>query len=134
MLQNDLFAWLIGTPTIKSLFPGGIFHESLPQSVNRWPAMSFTQVSQFETAEDMEAPNDDKLDEVVYQFDISADKSALTIDAADTFLQIMRNFRGTMTATRVQHVRLSNVSHLEEKAGDKLMRRISMDFSITYDV
>jgi len=130
MMHSDLYTYLTGTPAIADEFPGGIHHEALPQDVNVWPAMSFFQVSQVEYADDMDAPDDDKLDEVQYQFDIVADGSQDALAAADTFLGIFRNFRGTMSATRVQHVRLTNVSHLGEHRGDKLRRRVSLDFSI----
>lgn len=133
MLHNDLYNWLSSEPEVVALFPGGIHHESLPQDINTWPAMSFFQVSQVEIAEDMEAPNDAKLDQFQYQFDIVADNSAQSIDAADRFLRIFRNFRGTMATTRVQWVDMVNVSHIEERRGDKLRRRVSMDFSITID-
>ena len=133
-LQNDLFTYLTGTPAVADLFPGGIYHESLPQEVKVWPAMSFFQAAQTEIAADMEQPNDAKLDEHLYQFDVFADNSDASISAANTFLGIFRNFRGTMTATRIQMVSLTNVSHIEERRGDKLRRRVSLDFSITIDV
>lgn len=133
-MQNDLYNWLTNTAEVAALFPGGIYHESLPQDVDNWPAMSFFQVTQTEIAEDMEAPNDDKIDQVSYQFDVVADSSAPCIDAANSFLRIFRNFRGTMTTTRIQMVALANISHLEERRGDKLRRRVAMDFSITFDV
>lgn len=132
MIHDDLYAYL--TATFANLFPGGIHHESLPQDVATWPAVSFTQVTQTEIGADMEAPNDDKIDQVTYQFDIVADTSAVAINAAKPFLRAFRNFRGTMTTTRVQLVAPVNVSHLEERRGDKLRRRVSMDFTITYDV
>ena len=132
MMHSDLYTYLTGTPAIASLFPGGIHHESLPQDVETWPAMAFFQISRNEIAEDMEAPNDVKLDEVQYQFDVISDSSQASLSAADTFLGIFRNFRGTMTATNVQHIRLGSETHLEERSGDKLRRRVSLDFAIIF--
>jgi hypothetical protein len=132
MLHSDLYAYLVGTSEIAELFPGGIHHESLPQDVETWPALSFFQVSRNEIFDDWEAPDDVKLDEVQYQFDIVSPDSQSTLAAADTFLSIFRNFRGTMSTTRVQHIRLGNESHLEERRGDKLRRRVSMDFAIIF--
>lgn len=133
MLHNDLYNYLSTTPEVATLFKGGIHHESLPQDVAEWPAMSFFQVSQNEFGEDMEGPNDAKLDQIQYQFDIVADSSAAAVGAADTFLGIFRNFTGTMTTTRIQMVALTNVTQLEERRGDKLRRRVSMDFLITIE-
>ncbi len=133
MLHNDLYNYLTTTAEVETLFPGGIHHESLPQDVETWPAMSFFQVSQNEFGEDMEGPNDEKLDQIQYQFDIVADSSAAAVGAADTFLGIFRNFTGTMTTTRIQMVALTNVTQLEERRGDKLRRRVSMDFLITIE-
>ena len=96
--------------------------------------MYYTQVAQTEIAEDMESPNDQKLDQLMFQFDVIGTTSAEAINAADVFLGIFRNYRGTMLATRIQWVSLSNVSHLEDRRGDKLRRRVSLDFSITIDV
>jgi len=134
MLHNDIYAWLSSTPEIDSLFPGGIHHESLPQDVDEWPALTFSLVSQREIAADMEAPNDEKLDSATYQFDVIANASQPALTAADSFLSICRNFRGTMTTTKVQEVDFLNVTHFEERRGDKLRRRVSLDFSITYEV
>jgi hypothetical protein len=134
MLHNDLYSWMIGTPGVSSLFPGGIHHLSLPQDVETWPALTFQLITRIETAPDMNSPNDAKLDTVTYQFDVYSDASASGITAAESFLGIFRNFRGTMTTTEIQMVELSNVSQLEERRGDKLRRRVSMDFSITFEV
>jgi hypothetical protein len=134
MLQSDLYQWMITTPEVSVLFPGGIHHESLPQDVSDWPAMHYTQVSHQEIAEDMESPNDQKIDQLLFQFDVIGRTSAEAINAAHVFLGIFRNYRGTMLATRVQWISLSNVSQLEDRRGDKLRRRVSMDFSITIDV
>lgn len=132
MFHSDLYTYLTGTPAVNDLFPGGIHHESLPQDIEIWPAMAFFQISRNEVFEDMEAPNDEKLDEVQYQFDIISDASQPTLVAADSFLSIFRNFRGTMSASVVQHIRLGNESHLEERHGDKLRRRVSLDFAIIF--
>lgn len=134
MIHNDLYNWLSNEPTVTALFPGGIYHASLPQDVSVWPAVSFFQVSQVEVAEDMNAPGDAKLDQATYQFDVVADGSAAAIAAADAFLTIFRNFRGTMATTRIQMIDVSGVTHLEDRRGDKLRRRVSMDFSITFDM
>ena len=134
MLQNDLYNWLANHASIPGLFPGGIHHNSIPQDVSVWPAMAFFQVSHIEIAEDMDGPAGDLLDQTQYQFDVVADNSNDAVTAANQFLSIFRVFRGTMTATRIQSIALANVSHLEERRGDKLRRRVSMDFSITFDV
>lgn len=134
MLHNDLYTYLTTTTAISDLFPGGIYHLSMPQEITTYPALSFQMVTHTEFADDMEAPNDAKIDQFSYQFDIVADKSAVCINAADSFVQIFRNFRGTMTGTRVQWVNLQNVTHLEERRGDKLRRRVSVDFTIFVDV
>ena len=133
MLHNDLYSYLIGTPDIVALFPGGIHHMTLPQDVDEWPAVTFQGITRIEIGNDMESPNDDKVDQASYQFDVIADASGPCIDAADAFLRIFRNFRGTMQTTRVQWVQMQNVNHFEERRGDKLRRRVSMDFSITFD-
>lgn len=134
MLQNDLYQYLTTADGIASLFPGGVHHMSIPQDVNEWPAMAFQLISEFEFAEDMEAPNDAKLDQANYQFTITANQSALATAAADAFHAIFRNFRGTMGATRVQAISVGNVNHLEERRGDKLRRAVVLDYSINFDV
>jgi len=134
MIHADLYQWMITDPIVSALFPGGIHHQSIPQDVTEWPAMYFAQVSQQEFAEDMEQPNDEKLDQHLYQFDVIGSTSAEAITASNTFLGIFRNYRGTMLTTRIQRVSLQNVSQLEDRRGDKLRRRVSLDFSITIDV
>jgi len=134
MLQRDLYQWMTTDPIVSALFPGGIHHMSLPQSVTTWPAMYYSLVTKNEVGEDMESPYDAKLDLEMFQFDVIADSSKETIDAANTFLGILRNYRGTMLASRIQWVSLSSMTHLEERRGDKVRRRVSMDFSITVDV
>ncbi len=133
-MHDDLYQFLTNELGIAALFPGGIHHMSLPQDVDKWPAMSFQQVSQAEFAEDMESPNDDKIDQVNYQFAITAKTSNVAVVAADAFGSIFRNFRGTMGATRIQTITVGNVTHLEERLGDKLRRRVILDYSIFFDV
>ena len=134
MLQSDLYTWLTTNAPVVALFPGGVHHQSLPQESISWPSLTFFQVSRIEIAEDMEQPNDAKMDQASYQFDVMADTSQAAVSAAESFLSIFRNFRGTMSATRIQHVDLSSIAHLEERRGDKLRRRVSMDFSIIFEV
>ena len=74
-MHDDLYQYLTTENAVASLFPGGIHHMSVPQDVNEWPAMAFQQVSQTEIADDMESPNDDKIDQANYQFAITADNS-----------------------------------------------------------
>ena len=105
---------------------------SMPTSVNEFPAMTFMQVAQQEEAPDFEAPNDEKMDTSWYSFGIIAESSETVVGAAEAFDALFRNFRGTMGSVEVQSVVLNNISHLEERYGDKLRRRISMDYSITY--
>jgi hypothetical protein len=133
MLQNDLYSWLTTDVVIAPLFPGGVHHMAIPQDVETWPAMAFQQVSQVEIAEDMEQPNDAKIDQVLYQFTITADSSADVITAADTLNDVFRNFRGTMGASNIQTINIGNISHLEEQKGDKLRRAVVMDYSINLD-
>lgn len=133
-MHDDLFQYLTTEDGIAALFPGGVHHMSLPQSVKKWPAMAFQLVSLVELADDMEAPNDAKIDQASYQFAITADKSAAAITAADAFHSIFRNFRGIMGSTRVQEISAGNVAHLEERLGDKLRRRVILDYSIKFDV
>lgn len=133
MLHVDLYNYLTETPEVASLFPGGAHHMSVPQDVKTWPAVSFFLVGEQEFADDAESPNDDKMGQYTYQFDVVGDDSAKTLEAADRFKRIFRNFRGTMLTTNVQWVQLVNVSHLEERRGDKLRRRVSVDFQIYID-
>lgn len=133
-MHDDLYQFLVNELGIAALFPGGIHHMSLPQSVSKWPAMAFQQVSMVEFAEDMEAPDDAKVDQANYQFAITAKDSQAVITASDAFIAIFRNFRGTMGATIVQAVTLGNVIHLEDRQGDKLRRRVVTDFLIFFNV
>lgn len=133
-MHDDLYNLLTTELGIASLFPGGIHHMSLPQGVDTWPAMAFQQVSRVEFAEDMEAPDDPKVDQVNYQFSITAKDSHTVIEASDAFIAIFRNFRGTMGATVVQAITLGNVIHLEDRQGDKLRRQVVTDFLIFFNV
>ena len=134
MLHDDLYEYLTTEDGIEALFPGGVHHMSIPQDVNRWPALAFQQITSSEVAEDMEAPNDAKLDQTNYQFAITADKSAAAVQASDAFHQIFRNFRGTMGATRIQSIGVGNVTQLEERRGDKLRRRVVLDYALFFNV
>ena len=135
MLQRDLYNYLTETADIAALFPGGVHHMSVPQDVKTWPAVSFQLITQSEQFDDMEAPNDvQKMDSLSYQFDVVADSSAAAIAAGESFVEKMRRFRGTMTTTRVQWVSLSNIAHLEDRRGDKLRRRVSIDLLFYIDV
>ena len=133
-MHDDLYQYLTTEDGIAALFPGGIHHMSLPQNVDEWPAMSFQLSSQIEVAPDMEAPNDEKIDQVNYSFAITDPQSAPSITASDAFNTIFRNFRGMMGTTNIQNIDVGNVSHLEERIGDKLRRRVVSDFSIFFDV
>lgn len=130
MFHNDLYAYLIGTSAVNDLFAGGIHHMSVPQDVDVWPAMSFQLVASSEFAADMDGPNDPTIDQMNYQFSITDNDSAGVIAAADSFHAIFRNFRGTMGASTVQLITVGNVTHLEERQGDKLRRRVVLDYSI----
>lgn len=134
MFHNDLYAYLTGTPAVNSLFPGGVHHMSVPQDVSTWPAMAFQLIASQEFAQDMSGPNDPTIDRINYQFAITDDDSAGVISAADSFHAIFRNFRGTMGASNVQQIDVGNVTHLEERQGDKLRRRVILDYSIFIDV
>lgn len=133
MMHTDLFAWLSTNLTVKALFPGGVYHMSLPQTVQTFPAMSFARISLVEREPDMEAPNDPKLDEVGYQFDMIGEESQSLIEAAETFHSIFRNLRGTIGATKIQNVDPGNMIQLEERRGDKLRRRVVTDYAITFE-
>lgn len=133
-MHDDLYQYLITHVGIVALFPGGIHHMSIPQDVKIWPAMSFQLISLNEFAEDMEAPNDAKIDVASYQFAMTGNQSAQIITVADAFRSIFRNFRGTMGATVVQSVTPGNTTQLEERQGDKVRRRVVSDFLITFNV
>lgn len=132
-MHDDLFQLLTEELGIASLFPGGIHHMSLPQGVDVYPAMAFQQVSMVEFAEDMESPDQPKVDQANYQFSITAKDSHTVISTSDAFIAIFRNFRGTMGATIVQSVQLGNVIQLEDRRGDKLRRQVVTDFLIFFN-
>lgn len=133
-MHNDLYQYLSGNTGISAIFSDRIFHMSLPQSVTTYPALTFQLISRTPLWPDLEEPNDFKVDSSLYQFDVIATSSGDAVAAADSFDSIFRNFRGTMGSTRVQWVGLQNIQHLEDRDGDKLRRRIILDYSITFDV
>jgi hypothetical protein len=133
VLHRDLYAFLKDTAQIADLFTGRIFHEWVPQENDKWPSLVFSLTSQIEVAEDMEQPGDEKIDQSNYQFDVYGRKSADTIEAADTFDSVFRNFTGTMGATRIQRIELTSNTHLGEIVGDKTVRRVSLDYAIFHD-
>ncbi len=133
MLHADLYAFLRDTSEINDLFSGRIFHEWTPQANDAWPSMVFFLTSVNEIAEDMEQPGDDKIDQANYQFDVYGRKSKEVTEVAGTFDRVFRNFVGTMGATRVQRIALGNISHLGEIVGDKMVRRVSLDYAIFHD-
>ncbi len=133
MLHVDLYAFLKDTTQIADLFGSRIFHEWNPQSNDEWPTLVFSLTTQNELAEDMEAPGDDKIDQSNYQFDIYGRKSKATVEAAKTFDDVFRNFRGTMGATRIQRIELTSNAHLGEIVGDKTVRRVSLDYAIFHN-
>ncbi len=133
-MHSDLFKFLREHSVITSLFADRVYHMSLPTNVQTFPALTFQQIAQSEEAPDFEAPNDDKMDSALYQFDVIAEKSHDAILAADSVNTLLRNFRGTMGATNVQSVEMTNISHNEERSGDKLRRRVILDYSFTFDV
>lgn len=132
-MHNDLYAYLIAEATIAATFGTRIFHEWVPQSNQIWPALVFQLVSGTEIAPDMEAPDDAKVDEFRYQFDVYDDDSAGAISAASAFDGVFRVFRGTMGGVTIQQIIRDNVSHLGDIVGDKQMRRVSLDYSITFE-
>lgn len=114
------------------MFDDRIFHEWAPQNVSTWPILVFRQIAASEVAPDMEAPDDAKLDQYVYQFDVYARKSTDVIEASDAFDSIFRNFRGTMSAVRIQTVERVNITQIGEIVGDKQIRRVSLDYQIFF--
>ena len=137
MLHSDLFNYLKTTPQINDLFGGRIYHEWIPESETKRPALVFFLSSETEQAEDMEASEEadgDKLDLSNYQFDIRGRKSKEVTEAAKTFDSVFRRFAGTMGSTRIQLITLGNKSHLGEIVGDKMERRVSLDYGIFHDV
>lgn len=132
-MHNDLYQWLKNDTGIAGIFGSRIYHMAVPTDVSTYPCMTFQQITNTEVANDMEHPDGVKLRQSIYQFDIVAKGSADVINAADSFAAIFRYFRGTIGSTTVRHTELTNSTHLEERDGDKLRRRISMDFAITFD-
>lgn len=133
-MHDDLFQFLKDDATIAALFDGRVYHMSLPVSVQTYPALTFQQITQNEEAPDFEAPNDEKMDSVLYQFNVIAEGSAAAISASDTLNTYLRNFRGTMGATKIQSVEMQNITHNEDRSGDKLRRRVTLDLTFTFDV
>ncbi len=131
-MHDDLYTYL--TATFAATFGARIYHMSLPQSVNTWPALTFQQISRSEEWRDMDAPAADKVDSVLYQFEIVAATSAVAIAAAAAFDSVFRDFRGTMSATNIQDVELTNETHLDDRDGDKLRRRVVLTYTLTFDV
>lgn len=132
MIHDDLFQYLTTEPAFDGLFPGGIHHMSVPQDVDTWPTLDFQLVANTEVSEDLDS--EDRLDQVNYQFAVTGDNSSAVIHASDVFNRVFREFRGMMGATRVQWIILGNIAHLEERRGDKLRRRVVLDFSIFFDL
>jgi hypothetical protein len=133
VVHSDLYAFLKDTAEISGLFDGRIFHEWTPQANDAWPSLVFFLTSVNEQAEDFEQPGDSKIDQSNYQFDVYGRKSKQVTEVADTFDRVFRNFTGTMGATRVQRIALGNISHLGEIVGDKMVRRVSLDYAIFHD-
>ena len=133
MLHNDLYAYLKDTDEIENLFDGRIFHEWTPQANDECPSLVFFLTSENEFAEDMEQPGDSKIEQSNYQFDVYGRKSDQTVKVANTFDRVFRNFGGIMGATRIQRIGLGNISHLGEIVGDKMVRRVSLDYAIFHD-
>jgi hypothetical protein len=129
-----LYAYLKDTPQIADLVGERIYHEWMPQPNNEWPVLVFFKVSTTEQAEEMCPEESPRVDVSNYQFDIYGRKSKQVTEAADTFDSVFRNFVGTMGATRIQQIALGNISHLGEIVGDKMVRRVSLDYAITHDV
>ncbi len=134
MLHSDLYAFLKDTKQIADLVDSRIYHEWMPQDTDEWPTMVFFQVSVTEQAQEMCPEESTRLDSSNYQFDIYGRKSKQVTEAADTFDSVFRNFVGTMGATRIQQIVLGNISHLGEIVGDKMVRRVSLDYAIFHDV
>lgn len=132
MMDEDLYVWLTTTPSIVALFADRVYHEWAPQSIATWPVLVYRLVSSVEIAPDMDAPNDEKIDNPHYQFDVYARSSAEVLETAKAFDAVFRNFRGTMGAARIQMIERANVSHLGEIVGDKAVRRVSLDYSIFF--
>lgn len=133
-MHNDLYTYLLTELGLSAVFADRIYHMSMPQSVNTYPALTFQQIARTPEWPDFGDPDGPKIDTVLYQFDVIATSSSGVIAAAETFDTIFRNFRGTMGATKVQSVVLNSSTHLEERNGDKLRRRVTMDYSITFNV
>jgi len=133
-LHNDLFQYLTSNETMVALFADRVYHMSLPTEVKTFPALTFQQISRQEEGLDMDAPNDEKMDSVLFQFDVVGKASQDAVGAADAFDAVFRNFRGTMGATKVQDVVLNNITQLEDREGEKLRRRVTLDYSITFNV
>lgn len=134
MLHKDLYAFLKDTATIADLVGSRIYHEWMPQDTDEWPTLVFFQVSKTEQGEEMCPEESPRLDLTNYQFDIYGRKSKQVVEAADTFDSLFRNFVGTMGATRIQLIALGNISQLGEIVGDKMVRRVSLDYAIYHDV
>lgn len=134
MIHNSLFQFLRDDPDVGSIVDDRIYHEWAPQGVRTWPLLVFQQVAGQEFAADMDAPNDAKIEQANYQFDVYARNSADVVNGANTIDSVLRNLRGTIGAVDVQHVELSNITHLGEIVGDKQVRRVSMDYVIYYNL
>lgn len=134
MIHNSLFQFLKDDPDVGSIVDDRIYHEWVPQSETTFPALVFQQVAGQEFASDMDAPNDRKIEQANYQFDLYARNSADVINGAQTLDSVLRNLRGTIGAVDVQHVEQSNITHLGEIVGDKQVRRVSIDYVIYYNL
>ncbi len=136
MIDKDLHQYLKQEAGITAVFGTRIYHEWMPQGNDTWPVLVFQKIGHNEVSPDMttETVMDGKMDSAVYQFDVYGTGSQQVNEAADTFDRIFRVFRGTMGATKVQGIDLSNISSLGTKVGDKARRRVTMDYQLSFDV
>lgn len=128
-MHNDLYNWLANNAAIKGAVGSRVYHQSMPQANTTFPALAFEMVGRTEIEPDFDRYPAAVLDEVRYQFDIIAKQSADAISAAIVVSNELRSLKGVIGTTNVQWTRLDNENHFEEKEGDKLRRRVVLDYS-----
>ncbi len=131
--HKSLFQFVKDNAEIESVVGDRIYHEWAPQNVKAWPLLVFTNTSGQEFAGDMDAPNDAKIDQLNYQFDLYARSSLEAVEGSEIVNSVLRNLRGTIGTVAIQHVELSNVQHLGEQVGDKQVRRVSLDYAFWFN-
>lgn len=125
-LEQGLHAALVADGTVNGLVAGRIYPEIMPQDVV-YPAISYQRISttRYQLLEGV-----DDFTQARLQVDCWCDSYAQVKTLALAVKSALDGVTGTLGAQAIQHCMLESMVDLSQVVGDKVHRRISMDFMI----